>query len=101
MESPFLTVEELAELMRLPVASVRKYASSNPERLPPRFPTFGRRIIWHKDDVIAWIEKGRKLSRASPRGMRLSADNMCSIKHPATYARSLLQAQARVDAAKA
>lgn len=59
MESPFLTAEELAAYLRLSHSYVQQSASSRPDMLPPRFNHSGRRLLWHKDDVDAWIEAGR------------------------------------------
>lgn len=59
MESPFLTAEELAQVLRVPVQFVKRNASYKPELLPPRFNHPGKKVLWHRDDVTAWIEAGR------------------------------------------
>jgi len=66
MESPFLTAEELAQVLRVPVQFVKRNASYKPELLPPRFNHPGKKVLWHRDDVTAWIEAGRT-ARPSPR----------------------------------
>lgn len=51
-----LDVSELAAFLRKSVASVRRDASTYPERLPPRLKLPGnRRLLWRQDDVVKWL----------------------------------------------
>ena len=54
-----LTVDELAAYLHKSVASVRRDASTYPDRLPPRLRLPGnRRLLWREDDVIRWLTHG-------------------------------------------
>jgi excisionase family DNA binding protein len=66
MESPFMTTEELAAYLRLSPMYVQQSASMRPHMLPPKFNHPGRRLLWHKDDVDAWIAAGRVYKEPEP-----------------------------------
>lgn len=53
-----LSVEQLARLIHKSPASVRSDASRNLESLPPvcRLPG-NKRLLWRRQDVLAWIAK--------------------------------------------
>lgn len=54
----FLTVEELAPLLRRSVASVYSDLRRNPKSIPPHFCLPGsRRKFWNKEVVIEWLRK--------------------------------------------
>lgn len=57
--SPFLTVEEAAAYLRL-----RKRTLDNMrwQGTGPRFRKHGGRILYHRDDIIAWSESSRRRS---------------------------------------
>lgn len=60
IESPFMTVPELAAYLRLSPVYVKQAASRHPDRLPPPCrPVAGRqRLLWLKSEVDAWIAAG-------------------------------------------
>lgn len=66
MESPFFTTSELAEYLRLSPIYVQQTSAMRPHLLPPRFNHPGRRLLWHKDDVLAWVEAGRIYKEPEP-----------------------------------
>jgi hypothetical protein len=51
-----LTVDQLAECLRKPVASIRSDATRNPQSLPPvcRLPGT-KRLLWRVEDVENWL----------------------------------------------
>jgi excisionase family DNA binding protein len=48
-----LTIAEAAELLRAPVATVRYWRHRN---IGPRSFRLGRRVLYRRDDLRAWIE---------------------------------------------
>jgi predicted DNA-binding transcriptional regulator AlpA len=53
-----LTLEEVAELTRLPIATLRYYRQ---RRIGPPMFRLGRRLVAHKAEVVAWIEEQHRL----------------------------------------
>lgn len=54
------TAVELAQTLGLSVATVYQYATKQPDRLPPKLNTPGRRLLWLSEDVHTWIESHKK-----------------------------------------
>lgn len=57
-QNPFalLTVEDLAKILRRAIATIRTDAVRRPGSLPPRCRIPGRRLLWRREDVLAWAE---------------------------------------------
>lgn len=53
-EPYYLTTEEVADLLRTPVATI--YAWRHRSEAPP-CRKVGKRLLWRRDEVIAWIEE--------------------------------------------
>ena len=49
----------LAAILHCSVNTIKSNASRSPEKLPPAIRTGGRRLIWLRDDVLAWLEAHR------------------------------------------
>lgn len=64
MESPFMNAEQLAAYLNTSVKHLKEVAKRRPQELPPRFSRPGQPMMWHRDDVTAWVERRRKESRA-------------------------------------
>ena len=58
-EDRLLTIEEVADLLRVRPKTIHHNKSQHPERVPPwiRLPGF-RSALWRLKDVRAWIEQG-------------------------------------------
>ena len=58
-EDRLLTIDEVADLLRVRPKTIHYNKSQHPERVPPwiRLPGF-RSPLWRLKDVLAWIEKG-------------------------------------------
>jgi len=56
------TIEEAAEILRLPVATVRKH------QYEIGFSKLGRRLIFREDDLDKWIESKRHKPNRELRG---------------------------------
>lgn len=54
MSSRLLTMEEVAERTRLPLATLRYYRTLNP-RKGPASAKLGRSVVYRESDVEAWI----------------------------------------------
>jgi excisionase family DNA binding protein len=52
-EPELLTITEAAELLRTPVATLRFWRTRN---IGPRSFRLGRRVLYRRDDVHAWID---------------------------------------------
>lgn len=52
-ENPFLTVVEAAAFLRLTRAALDRYRWSGGG---PKYRKHGGRVLYHKDDLIAWSE---------------------------------------------
>jgi excisionase family DNA binding protein len=50
-----LTYEDLAEVLNLPISTVRTWGSLEPDKLPPRM-KLGRNVRFHPDTVENWIK---------------------------------------------
>ncbi|TCI11414.1 DNA-binding protein [Dyella soli] len=49
-------IDDLSALLHRPQHTIRNDASRAPHRLPPRCVLPGqRRLLWRKDDVMAWL----------------------------------------------
>jgi len=72
-DTPFLGINELAELLQRTPGSIRNQIFRDPGSLPPRFSKPGERMLWHRDDVEAWIAKRREESQARVQGQRRKA----------------------------
>lgn len=56
--SDYITTQELAELIRTPVETVRYWRHVG--KGPASFKPGGRRVLYARSDVEAWIETARK-----------------------------------------
>jgi len=53
-----LTVDDLSAILSKSIHSVRSDVHRNPDSLPPLTPLPGtRRLLWHPDDVDAWLRR--------------------------------------------
>ena len=56
---PLLSAKDVAELLSIPVSTLRKNVSANPTSIPP-FLKLGRAsnspVRWRRSDVDAWIQ---------------------------------------------
>ena len=59
-EPELLTISEAAELLRTPVATLRFWRHGN---IGPRSFRLGRRVLYRRDDLHAWIESQRARDR--------------------------------------
>lgn len=66
-ESPYMTTKELAVLIRSTPEAIRamRYRGT-----APRGSRVGRRVLWHRDDVTAWLDARRD---ADPLAQRATA----------------------------
>jgi excisionase family DNA binding protein len=55
-ERDLLTIDEAAELLRAPVATLRYWRHLG---TGPRSFRLGRRVLYRRDDVTAWVEDQR------------------------------------------
>ena len=55
-----LTTSEAAELLRAPVATLRYWRHRN---IGPRSFRLGRRVLYRRDDLVAWIDALREHPR--------------------------------------
>lgn len=68
MNSPFLTVQELAPLLRVPVSRVYDWTRQvGPDPIPAY--RGGKRLLFDRDEVLAWFKRtqataGRLVARA-------------------------------------
>lgn len=67
MQDQILTVEQLGALIHKSPSSIRSDASRKPEVLPPicRLPG-NKRLLWRREDVLAWVEGFVQRSPVSP-----------------------------------
>jgi predicted DNA-binding transcriptional regulator AlpA len=49
-----LTIEEVSEMTRIPIATLRYYRATGQG---PKSARLGRRVVYRRSDVEAWIEK--------------------------------------------
>lgn len=70
-----LTMSEAAELLRAPVATLRYWRHCN---IGPRSFRLGRRVLYRRDDVHAWIDQQRKNSEIARRTFRSAAKSTLS-----------------------
>lgn len=54
---PLLTIDEVAEYLRVPVLTVRWLRQEG--RFAPAV-RVGRRLSWRRDDLLAWVESQRE-----------------------------------------
>lgn len=54
---PLLTIDEVAEYLRVPVLTVRWLRQEG--RFAPAV-RVGRRLSWRRDDLLAWVEGQRE-----------------------------------------
>lgn len=52
-------IEELSKIIGFSEASIAKWASTNPEKLPPRFKTGTSSVRWLLADVWVWLQQHR------------------------------------------
>lgn len=57
--APKLTydIAEVAEILNLKLTTARQLASTDPERLPPRINTGGRKVLFLRSVVHHWLEQ--------------------------------------------
>jgi predicted DNA-binding transcriptional regulator AlpA len=60
-----LTYEDLAEVLSIPINTIKTWGSSFPDKLPPKMKIGGRNVRFHPDTVNAWLKakdaQGQKL----------------------------------------
>jgi excisionase family DNA binding protein len=61
-ETDLLTIVEAAEVLRTPVGTLRYWRHCN---TGPRSFRLGRRVLYRRDDLIAWIAAQRERAVAS------------------------------------
>lgn len=61
-EPEYMTTDEVAELCRTPVTTVRYWRQS---KLGPPSIKVGRRVLYRRDEVLAWLD-GLRDDEASP-----------------------------------
>lgn len=49
-----LSIEEAAELTRMPVATLRYYRS---KKIGPKSARLGRRVVYREADLLAWVDE--------------------------------------------
>lgn len=54
MTEPLLTIDEVSKITRVPVKSLREYRAIG---TGPRSAKLGKRIVYRRADVEAWIEE--------------------------------------------
>jgi excisionase family DNA binding protein len=64
-EPDLLTIGEAAELLRAPVATLRYWRHRG---TGPRSFRLGRRVLYRRDDLRAYIDSQRRQSGAAPTG---------------------------------
>ena len=71
MESPFLTVEELAPLLRVPTSRVYDWTRQvGPDSIPAY--RGGKRLLFDREEVLAWFKRTQALAgRPATRARRL------------------------------
>jgi hypothetical protein len=62
-DNPFLTIDETAELLRV---NRRTLDNLRWQGDGPPFRRHGGRIVYHRDDVLAWSERRRARTPAEP-----------------------------------
>lgn len=56
-----LTIEDLANLLKRSVSTIRSDVTRRPQSLPPRLEVPGSRtILWLEQDVLDWLQSLRK-----------------------------------------
>jgi predicted DNA-binding transcriptional regulator AlpA len=53
-ETEFLTIEDVAKLIHTSPATIHYWRSTNSEKSPPAIKV-GRRLLWRRADVEAWL----------------------------------------------
>jgi predicted DNA-binding transcriptional regulator AlpA len=61
MESEFLTAAQIEQLTGTKASTLRYWASLDPPQGPPSF-KLGRRRVWRRSAVLAWIEQQEAVS---------------------------------------
>lgn len=61
-KSPVLTIDEAADYLGLSVGNLNKMRMTIGG---PLFIKLGRRVVYHQDDLDAWIESNRRLSTST------------------------------------
>jgi predicted DNA-binding transcriptional regulator AlpA len=62
-EPELLTIAEAAELLRAPVATLRYWQHCN---TGPRSFRLGRRVLYRRDDRLAWVDAQHRRAGTSP-----------------------------------
>lgn len=57
MDRRLMTMEEVAEALRLPLSTLRHYRQHADG--PPMF-KIGRRLFAYEDEIVAWVEERRQ-----------------------------------------
>lgn len=57
MKDLTLDLIEVAKLLHISYHTARRLAHSEPDRLPPRLRTGGRRVLFLRTDVEEWLKK--------------------------------------------
>lgn len=92
-DSPFLTVEEVAELLRVPVSCVYAWTSRIGPTAIPRYRA-GKRLVFREREVLDWFLDTRRVGLGSaPRARRARAGR--GVKRRAALAASVLQTAPR------
>ncbi len=61
-KSPVLTIDEAADYLGLSVGNLNKMRMTIGG---PLFIKLGRRVVYHQDDLDAWLESNRRLSTST------------------------------------
>lgn len=71
MESPFLTVEELAPLLRVPISRIYDWTRHvGPDAIPAY--RGGKRLLFDRDEVMTWFKRTQAtVARSVTRARRL------------------------------
>ena len=79
-DNPFLTIDETAELLRVNRRTLDNLRWQNDG---PPFRRHGGRIVYHRDDVLAWSERRRARTPPLPEGETPPARNGDARPRPA------------------
>ncbi|MEV0840685.1 helix-turn-helix domain-containing protein [Actinocatenispora sera] len=54
-----LTTEEVARVLRVDSSTLRRWRTASPVQGPPFIPMSDRVVMYHADDVMAWLRSRR------------------------------------------
>jgi hypothetical protein len=79
-DNPFLTIDETAELLRV---NRRTLDNLRWQDAGPPFRRHGGRIVYHRNEVLAWSEQRRARTATEPSDQPLAARNRHAQPRPA------------------